>query len=88
MRAQWTGQGWDPEAANQPRAVVSAPPFFVHLAVDGTDPAPGSFDAAEWLSDRAGTRRPLDVQLLIVDALSDGDVERMRSGVPLGQRTG
>ena len=88
MRTQWTGRGWDPEAASQPRVVVSAPPFFVHLAVDGTDPAPGSFDTAEWLADRAGTRRALDVELLIVDALSDADVEQMRSGVSLGQRAG
>jgi hypothetical protein len=82
LRGQWTGNGWDPEAASQPRVAVSAPPFFVCLAVDGTDPAPGSFDTEEWLADPAGTKRPLDLELLIVDALSDADVERMRS---LGQ---
>lgn len=49
VRAQWTSHGWDPEAANQPRVAVSAPPFIAYLAVDDTDPAPGSFDTSEWL---------------------------------------
>lgn len=83
VRAHWKGQGWDPVAANAPRVAVSAPPFFVYLAADGTDPAPGSLDTGEWLRERAGTRRALDLELLIVDALTDDDVERMRVGVPL-----
>lgn len=83
VRAQWTGQGWDPVAANAPRVAVSAPPFFVYLAADGADPAPGSLDTEEWLGDRAGTRRALDLELLIVDALTDDDMERMRAGVQL-----
>ena len=82
VRAQWTGRGWDPEAANQPRVAVSAPPFVAYLAVDDTDPAPGSFDTCEWLADRAGASRPLTLDLLIVETLTDGDVERMRALAP------
>lgn len=85
VRAQWTGKGWDPDAANQPRIAVSAPPFFVCLEVDGTDPAPGAFETSEWLAHRAGTRRPLDLELLIVEALTDDDVERMRAFAPTSQ---
>jgi hypothetical protein len=83
VRAQWTGEGWDAVAANAPRAAVSAPPFVVYLAADGTEPAPGSLDTEEWLRYRAGTRRAVDLELLIVDALTDADVERMQIGVPL-----
>jgi hypothetical protein len=82
VRAQWTGDGWDPEAANQPRVAVSAPPFVSYLAVEGTEPAPGSLDTAEWLADRAGTRRPLELDLLIVETLTDDEVERMRTLAP------
>lgn len=82
IRAMWTGHGWDPEAANQPRVAVSAPPFQVFLAVDDTDPAPGSLDTRAWLADRAGTRRPLDLELLIVETLTDKDVERMQVLAP------
>ena len=80
--AQWTGSRWDPEAANEPRVAVSAPPFVAYLAAEGTDPARGSFDTSEWLADRAGTRRPLDLELLIVETLTDEDVERMRALAP------
>lgn len=83
-RARWTGQEWDADAANMPRVAVSAPPFQVCLAADGTDPAAGSFDTGAWLADRAGLRRALDLELLIVETLTDEDVERMRGGVRLG----
>ena len=79
VRAQWTGQGWDPNTANQPRVAVTAPPFVAYLAADGTNPAPGSLDTSKWLADRAGTRRPLDLELLIVETLTDEDVERMQA---------
>jgi hypothetical protein len=85
IRAIWTGSGWNPEAANEPRVAVSAPPFQVYLAADDTDPAPGSLDTCDWLADQAGIRRPLDLELLIVEALTDEDVERMRTGVPFGR---
>lgn len=84
VRTQWTGGGWDPVAANQPRVAVSAPPFFVYLAVDGTDPAPGACDTSEWLADRPGERRRLDIELLIVEALGDDEVERLE--VPASSR--
>lgn len=82
-RALWTGHGWDPELANQPRVAVSAPPFVVLLAVDGTEPAPGFFDTAAWLADHAGTRRPLTLKLLLVETLTDDDVSRMRVPAPI-----
>ncbi len=79
IRAQWAGHGWDSEAANQPRVAISAPPFVAMLAADDTDPAPGSFDTCVWLADRAGARRPLTLELLIVETLTDQDVERMEA---------
>lgn len=82
IRAQWTGSRWDPCAANQARVAVSAPPFVVYLAGDGTDPAPGALDTAEWLTDRAGETRRLDLELLIVETLTDEDVERIRAFAP------
>lgn len=82
VRARWTGTGWDHDAANQPRVAVSAPPFVAYLAIEGTDPAPGSLDTTEWLADHAGERRPLDLELLIVETLTDEDVERMRAFAP------
>jgi hypothetical protein len=74
---------WLGSRGSQPAArAVSAPPFQVFLAVDDTDPAPGSLDTRAWLADRAGTRRPLDLELLIVETLTDKDVERMQVLAP------
>lgn len=83
VRAQWTGHGWDPETANQPRVAISAPPFVVVLAVDGTDPAPGFFDATAWLTEPAGERRPLTLDVPLVETLTDDDVSRMRALAPV-----
>ena len=81
-RAVWTGRGWDKELAEQPRVALSAPPFAVCLVVDGTDPCPGFFDTAPWLSERAGKRRFLTLELPLVETLTDDDVTCLRELTP------